>query len=158
MLSERGDYTIRQGGPSDVPFVFDLGRRTVDDGLSSLRNAPASNAAAAFYRSVNFALSEPHTLLIAEAGGERLGFMLGLDDAPDDATGTPQLFCVYVAVEAYARRRGIARAFFDVAEKAAQAAGIRYLSLVVSEENFAARSLYAHLGFLTERRILCKVL
>ena len=65
---------------------------------------------------------------------------------------------LYEFAAVHARRRGIARAFFDVAEKAAQAAGVRYLSLVVSEENLAARSLYAHLGFLTERRILCKVL
>lgn len=113
---------------------------------------------AAFDRSVGFALGEPHTLLIAEAGGEPVGFALTLDDAPDDATMTPQLFCVYLAVDPSARRNGVGTALLAAAEEAARRAGVRYLALMVGEDNLGARAMYASFGFVTERRLLCKPL
>jgi ribosomal protein S18 acetylase RimI-like enzyme len=44
----------------------------------------------------------------------------------------------------------------EAAEAAARAAGLTYISLMVTEENRAARALYDRTGFLTERRMMTK--
>jgi ribosomal protein S18 acetylase RimI-like enzyme len=97
-------------------------------------------------------------LLVAEDDSEPLGFVLFLDQFPDEVSGLPQAFVVYAAVEPHALRRGIGKALFLAAEEAARARGLPYVSFMVTEENLAARELYAHLGYQTERRQLCKPL
>lgn len=96
-------------------------------------------------------------LLIAETDLDGpLGFLLMLDDIPDEVTGLPQAFIAYMAVEPQTRRRGIAAQLLRAAEDAARVRGLPNLALMVTEDNLAARELYAQAGFATERRLLCK--
>src|SRR6202011_2262251 len=95
-----------------------------------------------------------HDVLIAEENGERVGFLLLLYDVPDEVTLTDQAFVAYAAVEPHARGRGAGRAMFAAADEYARAAGLRYVSLMVTEDNAPARTLYEHAGYATERRMM----
>ena len=149
-------YTIRAGRPNDVAWLIDLGRRTLHDSVSALRDSSPVALAASFDRLIEYALAQSHVLLVAEDALEPLGYVLFLDTLPDEVTGSAQAFVVYVAVEPAARRRGVGRGLFEAAEDAARARCLPYLSFMVTEENLAARELYAQLGYVTERRQLCK--
>ena len=86
------------------------------------------------------------------------GFALLIYDLPDEITLTEQAFIAYTAVEPEARRNGVGHALVDEAERRARAAGRRYLSLMVTEDNAAARALYEGSEFVTERRLMTKAL
>jgi ribosomal protein S18 acetylase RimI-like enzyme len=150
---------LRRGTPADRAFVLELGRRTTADSVSAMRDAPPALVNANYDQLVDFALARSHVLVIAEdvlAG--RLGFVLMLDDLPDEVTGLPQGFVAYMAVEPDARRHGTGKALLSAAEDAARARGLSFVALMVTESNAAARELYAQAGYLTERRLLCKAL
>ena len=156
---------LRRGGPQDRPFVRDLGRRTIADSISHFRGRDTSNervpdplVAASFDRLVEFAFEQSYVLHVAEVRGEAVGFLLMLDRLPDEVTGQQQAFIAYMAVEPHARRRRVATQLLAAAEASARERGLPFLALMVTEENDAARELYAQAGFLTERRLLCKVL
>ena len=153
-LSEK--VTIRPGGPGDQLWARDLGRRTVESSVSVLREAPAETVASSFERLLDFAFGQSHVLLVAEDDLERLGYVLFLDHLPDEVSGLPQAFIVYVAVEPHARRRGVGRELIEAAEAESRRRGLPYASFMVTEENVSARELYAQLGYQTERRQLCK--
>ena len=57
-----------------------------------------------------------------------------------------------IAVRADTRRRGIGSALLAAAKTEARSRGATRLHLEVAEDNFAARKLYAHLGFETVGR------
>jgi ribosomal protein S18 acetylase RimI-like enzyme len=147
---------IRAGAPGDQTWVRDLGRRTVATSVSVLRDAASETVGESFDRLLDFAFGQSHVLLVAEDRLERLGFVLFLDRLPDEVSGLPQAFIVYVAVEPHARRRGVGRALMDAAEAEARSRNLPYASFMVTEENVSARELYAQLGYQTERRQLCK--
>jgi ribosomal protein S18 acetylase RimI-like enzyme len=136
--------------------VIELGRRTLADSVPSLRAVSPAQVAASFDRLIEYAFAQSHVLLVAEDALEPLGYVLFLDGMPDEVTGSAQAFVVYFAVEPGVRRRGIGRQLFEAAESAARARGLPYLTFMVTEENLAARELYAQLGYATERRQLCK--
>jgi ribosomal protein S18 acetylase RimI-like enzyme len=114
----------------------------------------------AFDRLVAFIYARQHELLIAERDGtgERLGFILLLRDMPDEVTNLEQGFVAYMAVEPAAQRQGVGTALLRAAEDLSRAFGLPALSLMVTEDNVAARELYARAGFLTERRMMTKPL
>jgi ribosomal protein S18 acetylase RimI-like enzyme len=150
---------LRRGGIADRAFVLDLGRRTTLDSVSTLRSAPKALLDGSYERLIEFALARSHVLLIAESDLEGpLGFVLLLDDLPDEVTALPQGFVAYMAVEPDARRRGIAALLLAAAERAARERGLPSMALMVTEDNDAARELYAQAGYVTERRLLCKML
>ncbi len=149
---------VRRGGPADLRFVVDLGRRSIDDSISELRPAPRSSVEQSYDRLMDYALKQQHTLLIAHTAAEPLGFILVLHNLPDEVTGLPQAFVAYMAVEPHARRRGIGRMLLDAAEEEARAKGFPAIALMVTEQNESARALYAASGYATERRLLCKPL
>ena len=139
--------------------MLDLGRRTIADSLSSLRRVPPFMVEASYVRLVDFAFDQPYVLLIAGSALEGpVGFILLLDRLPDEVTGVPQAFVAYMAVEPEARRHGIGARLLAAAEDVARNNGLAFLALMVTEENEAARELYAQAGFTTERRLLCKPL
>jgi ribosomal protein S18 acetylase RimI-like enzyme len=112
-----------------------------------------------YERLIDFAFEQSYVLLIAESALEGpLGFVLLLDHLPDEVTGVPQGFIAYMAVEPHARRHGIAARLLASAEEVTRRRGLPFLALMVTEENDAARELYAQAGFTTERRLLCKQL
>jgi ribosomal protein S18 acetylase RimI-like enzyme len=95
---------------------------------------------------------------VAEAGGERCGFLLLITDLPDEVTLMPQGFVAYMAVEPAWQRRGIGAQLLEIAEDEARRMGLPYMSMMVTEDNTAARELYERAGYFTERRLLCKAL
>jgi len=137
--------------------VLDLGRRTAKDSVSALRDVAPEQVETSYERLVEFITDRSHILLIAETDIDvPLGFLLMLDDVPDEVTGLPQAFVAYMAVEPAARRRGVAAQLLAAAEDAAHVRGLPNVALMVTEDNLAARELYAQAGFATERRLLCK--
>ncbi|HEV3090695.1 MAG TPA: GNAT family N-acetyltransferase [Candidatus Cybelea sp.] len=139
-------------------FVRDLGRRTATSSLGSLRQTTAAAAAAAFDRLDDLVQSLSHVAFVAYDGVERAGFLLLLDDLPDEVTLLPQGFVAYMAVEPRWQGRGAGRALLAAAEDEARRRGLPYMALMVTEENEPARALYDRSGYLTERRLLCKPL
>ncbi len=153
------DVTLRPGGPGDRAFVLDLGRRTASDSISALRAAPLAFVEASYERLVEYAFDRSHVLLVAESALDgAVGFLLMVDDVPDEVTATAQGFVAYMAVEPDARRRGVAARLLEAAEDAARQRALPVMALMVTEENAAARELYAQAGYSTERRLLCKPL
>jgi ribosomal protein S18 acetylase RimI-like enzyme len=154
-----GSATLRTGGAADREFVLDLGRRTVLSSLSAIRGAAPPVVEMCYERLVEFVMERSYVLLIAETEFDgRVGFVLMLDDLPDEVTSLPQGFIAYMAVEPGARREGIAGRLLVAAEDAARARNLGHVALMVTEDNVAARELYAQAGYTTERRLLCKQL
>ncbi len=149
---------VRRGNASDAAFALDLGLRTIGDSISDVRPAPLELVALSYRKLVDYVFGQSHVLLVAEAAGERLGFLIFMDQLPDEVTSEPQAFVAYMAVEPHARKRGVGRALLAAAETAASDAGLPAIALMVTENNADARSLYASAGFVTERRLLCKPL
>jgi ribosomal protein S18 acetylase RimI-like enzyme len=123
-----------------------------------VRASRADDVLTAFDRLVEFVYDRAHEALIAEQDGERVGFLLLLYDIPDEVTLTDQGFIAYTAVEPRARGRGVGRALLAAAESYARAAGRRYMSLMVTEDNAPARALYDGEAYVTERRMMTKAL
>jgi ribosomal protein S18 acetylase RimI-like enzyme len=149
---------VRRGNARDHAFVLDLGRRAAASSISSLRPAGVESVEIAFERLMYFVFGREHDILIAHEGTEPLGFLLLLRDVPDEVTNAEQAFVAYMAVEPAAQRRGIGRALLAGAEAIARAVGLPHIVLMVTEDNTAARALYASMGFGTERRMLAKPL
>ncbi len=153
------EIAIRRGDSSDRAFVADLGRRTAAASVSSLRAAPEALVAESYERLIAYAFENDYTLLVAQHDLDGpLGFALMLDHLPDEVTGLPQSFVAYMAVEPDARRQGVGARLLAAAEQLARERGHAHVALMVTEDNLAARELYAAAGFATERRLLCKTL
>ena len=150
--------SIRIGDARDREFVLDLGRRVCSTSLSVIRPAPLALVELAFNRLIGYIFEHEFDLLIACAGARRCGFLLLLRDLPDEVTTTEQAFVAYMAVEAGDRRKGIGAALLRGAEDIARAGGLAFLSLMVTEDNVAARRLYSSMGLETERRMMTKAL
>ena len=151
-------FAIRRGTVRDRAFVVDLGRRVSATSVSSLRVALPPLVEGAYERLVEYVLAREHDVLIAESDGVPAGFALLIYDLPDEITLTEQAFVAYMAVEPAWQRRGAGSALLASIEDHARKRGLPYLSLMVTEENAAARGLYAAAGFTTERRMMTKAL
>jgi ribosomal protein S18 acetylase RimI-like enzyme len=145
-------------GEADAAFVQSLGRQCVMSSVASVRPTGEPNARAAFDRLYDVVEDQSHVTLIAERGGERVGFLLLLDGLPDEVTLLPQAFVAYMAVAPEARELGAGAALLAAAEDEARSRLLPYIALMVTEENEAARRLYDRAGYRTERRLLCKPL
>jgi ribosomal protein S18 acetylase RimI-like enzyme len=152
------EISIRLGDARDRDFVFDLGRRVAATSISVIRPAPLALVEMAYDRLFGFVFAHQYDLLIATDAGRRCGFLILLRDLPDEVTATEQAFVAYMAVEPDARRRGIGAALLRGAEDIARADGLAFLSLMVTEDNSAARTLYERFGLRTERRMLTKAI
>lgn len=143
----------------DRAFVRDLGRRTAMSSVGSIRPAGEESVLRAFDRLTAAVEGQASQVtLIARRNGERAGFLLLLNDLPDEVTLLPGAFVAYMAVEPGARRSGVGAALLGAAENEARRRGVPYIALMVSETNDPARRLYHHAGYHTERRLLCKAL
>jgi ribosomal protein S18 acetylase RimI-like enzyme len=151
-------FAVRPGDRDDRDFVRDLAYRSAASSVSAVRVARHSDVLESFDRLAEFVYARHHEALIAEEDGERVGFLLLLYDVPDEVTLTQQAFVAYTAVEPHARGRGVGGALLVAAEECARAAGLTYVSLMVTDDNAPARALYDRAGYLTERRMLTKVL
>ena len=149
---------VRRGTRDDHDFVRALARETATSSVSAARVAKYDDVVDSTARLVEFVFKRKNDVLIAEENGERVGFLLLLYDVPDEVTLTNQAFVAYTAVEPHARGRGAGRALLAAAEALARANGLRYVSLMVTEDNLPARALYEGADFRTERRMMTKVL
>lgn len=152
-------FSIRRGAASDRAFVLDLGKRTSQSSVSSQRPSSPDVVDAGYERLIDYATNNDYELLVAETDLDGpVGFLMLLHNIPDEVSGLPQSFVAYMAVEPDAQRHGIAAKLLATAEESARARGHAHLALMVTEDNLAARELYAQAGFSTERRLLCKTL
>lgn len=149
---------IRRGDHRDRDFVLDLGRRVAATSISAVRPAALAQVQTAYERLVSYVETREHELLVALENDERCGFLIFVRDLPDEVTNTEQGFVAYMAVEPDAQRRGAGAALIAAAEEIARAEGLPFLSLMVTEDNAAARELYLRSGFVTERRMMTKAL
>jgi GNAT superfamily N-acetyltransferase len=143
---------------ADRDFIRALGRRCAMSSVSPMRPAAEPMVRAAFDRLCEIVDSQSHETLIAQCDDRRVGFLLMLDDLPDEVTSLPQAFIAYMVVEPEWRRTGVGTALLAAAENEARRRGLPYMALMVTEENEAARRLYEGGGYRTERRLLCKPL
>ena len=153
--------TVCPGTEADRPFVEDLAKRTVMQSVAAFRQAPAVMVRIALERLLEIVEHQSHVTFIARdsgSGGPPVGFLLLLDELPDEVTSMPQGFIAYMAVEPARVRQGIGSALLEAAEREARSRSLPYMALMVTEDNAAARALYERNGYFTERRLLCKTL
>jgi ribosomal protein S18 acetylase RimI-like enzyme len=150
--------SIRPAAERDQAFIENLGKRTVMDSVSALRHPVVEDVVENFGRLLRVVARREHKTLVAEVDGKPAGFLIMLDSLPDEVTGGDQAFIAYMAVEREHRGGGVGAALLQEAEDEARAMGAPYISLMVTEENDPARALYERAGYLTERRLLCKML
>lgn len=143
-------------GAADRDFVTALGRSCVMTSVAAMRPTSEGMAREAFDRLASIVAGQSHVTLIARRGGRRVGFLMLLDDLPDEVTLLPQGFVAYMAVEPGSRGAGVGTALLTAAEDEARRRGLPYMSLMVTDENEPARRLYDRAGYRTERRLLCK--
>ena len=149
---------IRRATAADRAFVRDLGRRVGSTSVSTLRPSPPHFVNEAYERLVDYVLTRDHAIFIALDADVPIGFLMLVFDLPDEVTLADQAFIAYMAVEPDRWRRGVGTALLRAAEDAVRARGITHVSLMVTEENAAARALYERAFFATERRLMTKVL
>jgi ribosomal protein S18 acetylase RimI-like enzyme len=145
-------------GAADRAFVRELGRRCAMSSVGMLRRAREAAVRAAFDRLCSIVDEQSHVTLIAQREERRVGFLLLLDQLPDEVTSLPQGFVAYMAVDPESRRSGVGAALLAAAEDEARRRGLPYMALMVTEDNAEARRLYERRGYRTERRLLCKPL
>ncbi len=156
-MSER--IAIRLGDAArDRAFIVDLGRRVASTSVSSQRVTVLPLVEAAYEQLIDYTLRRDHEILVAEVDDVAAAFALLLYDEPDQVSLTEQTFVAYMAVEPAWERRGIGRTLLAIVEEQARKRGFPYLTLMVTEENAAARALYESAGFTTERRQMVKEL
>jgi ribosomal protein S18 acetylase RimI-like enzyme len=143
---------------ADRAFVRELGRRCAMSSVGSLRRASESAVRGAFDRLCDIVFDQSHVTLIAQRAERRVGFLLLLDELPDEVTALPQGFVAYMAVDPECRRSGVGAALLAAAEDEARRRGLPYMALMVTQDNAGARHLYERGGYRTERRQLCKPL
>jgi ribosomal protein S18 acetylase RimI-like enzyme len=148
--------TVRAGTDDDRPWMIDLARRTVASSVSPIRRPAPGGAEAAVEKLLTMTFKLGTESAVVENSLERLGFGIWTYSVPDEISGEPQAFGIYVAVEPHAQRGGLAKLMFGYAEERVKARGLPYFQFAVTEDNVGARELYAALGYQTERRILCK--
>jgi ribosomal protein S18 acetylase RimI-like enzyme len=149
---------IREARPEDRAFIETLGKRTVMDSVAAWRHAAPRAVLENYDRLLDIVSRKTHVALVAEEGGAYAGFLLLLDDLPDEVTGDDQAFIAYMAVEPAYRGAGVGAALLERAENEARNRGLPYMTLMVTEDNTPARVLYERAGYTTERRLLCKKL
>jgi ribosomal protein S18 acetylase RimI-like enzyme len=149
---------VRPGTPDDRAYVIDLSQRTVMDSVAAFRPATHRQVIRALDRLFDSVDAQSHETLIVECDGRRAGFLIFLDELPDEVTALPQGFIAYMAVEPKLRGRGLASLLLAEAERMAKERGLPYMSLMVTEDNAPARELYERRGYLTERRLMSKPL
>jgi ribosomal protein S18 acetylase RimI-like enzyme len=154
----KAPFSIRAGTVRDRDFVEDLGLRTIASSASGIRGGDPRELQASYGRLLDFLFDQSHVLLIAAAAEKPLGFLVMLDNLPDEITGAPQAFVAYMAVEPQAQRGHVATGLLECAEQIAREKGLPAIALMVTEENRAARELYTRAGYMTERRLLAKTL
>lgn len=151
--------SVRLARNDDSSFIETLGMQTAHATLSQVRAISRDVAEQAYQRLAVFCRQRAGTVtLIAEAEGARAGFLILLTDMPDDITHAPAGFIAYLAVIADQRGSGVGRALVQAAVAEGQRRKLTHISLMVSADNGAARSLYESEHFMHERILMTRPL
>jgi ribosomal protein S18 acetylase RimI-like enzyme len=127
------DLTLRRATPDDYPAVNGLATELVS--LEADRQAVFAAA-----------LAHPdRTLLVAEVGGEVVGFA-DLLVYPDVTEGAMAAELMGLVVRADHRRRGIGRALLEEVCRTAAARGVVEFHICTEQDNQTAQRLYASRG------------
>lgn len=149
---------VRIAGRADRDFVEQLGSATLLSSVAAFRTAPMPMLERSFGRLLSIVYGQSHVGFLAQVDDRPVGFALLLDELPDEVTGMDQGFLAYMAVDPDLRREGAGAALLKAVEDEARKRRLPYVSLMVTEDNVAARALYERAGYITERRLLCKKL
>lgn len=150
---------VRRARADDRAFIESLGAQSADASISRVRPAERQAVVGSFQRLMEFCRDRDGVMtFVAEGDERRLGFLILLVDVPDEVTQKPQAFVAYMAVAPGARRSGTGRALLVAAEEEARRLALPHLSLMVSNDNAAARKLYLSAGFVDERTLMTKPL
>jgi ribosomal protein S18 acetylase RimI-like enzyme len=151
--------SVRAARDDDQSFIDALGRETALLTVSPVRAITQDVAEQAFHRLRVFCRDQRGTVvLIAEKDAQRAGFLILLTDVPDDITHMRQAFVAYVAVRAEDRGRGVGRTLIQAAIAEGQRRNLPHISLMVSANNAAARTLYESEQFLHDRILMIRPL
>jgi GNAT superfamily N-acetyltransferase len=138
---------VRGARDADRTFVLETAARLAAFGPPPWRTVDEIiEAEARTLRDVFESPDDGSRVLIAEAGDERLGFML-LEELRDYFTLERHGHVGILAVTDGAEGRGVAGALIRAAESWARDRGYRTLTLNVFTGNQHARDVYEHLGF-----------
>ena len=138
---------VRGARDADRTFVFETAARLAAFGPPPWRTVDEIiEAEARTLRDVFESPDDGSRVLIAEAGDERLGFML-LEELRDYFTLERHGHVGILAVTDGAEGRGVGGALIRAAESWARDRGYRTLTLNVFTGNQHARDVYEHLGF-----------
>jgi GNAT superfamily N-acetyltransferase len=139
--------TVRDARPSDRDFVLTQVVRLAAFGTPPGRTAEEIvEGEARTLRAFFDAPHPPETLLIAETGGARRGFMF-LEEKQDYFTLNAHGHIGILVVTTEAEGRGVGAALMRAAEGWAGARGYETLTLGVFEDNRRARTVYEHFGY-----------
>jgi len=120
--------SLRQGGLADLEAIYQLNRENFSEYWSR--------------ESLFSALESGYDLLLCEAEGQAVGYLLSL-------TILDEIQIMQIAVSSHYRRQGIASRMTAALTKPPDVAAhhARAITLEVRQSNHAARKLYAGLGF-----------
>ena len=143
----RRPMRVRGARDADRTFVLETAARLAAFGPPPWRTVDEIiEAEARTLRDVFESPDDGSRVLIAEAGDERLGFML-LEELRDYFTLERHGHVGILAVTDGAEGRGVGGALIRAAESWARDRGYRTLTLNVFTGNQHARDVYEHLGF-----------
>lgn len=147
---------IREASAADAAFVRDLAAESIVHSIPSTRRIDptvAQHHARESFARLDEWMSRPDSVaLIAERGGEQVGYIL-LDVAETEVTtGERQAFIVDMAVRRSDWGRYVARRLVEAASRVAASRGVPYLVGLISDTNpRALRTATMALGFEIER-------
>ncbi|MDQ6766279.1 MAG: GNAT family N-acetyltransferase [Candidatus Eremiobacteraeota bacterium] len=153
------NVSVRAARDDDRSFIETLGRQTALETVSPVRAITQDVAEQAFRRLVAFCRDRPGTVIfIADVDAQPAGFLILLTDVPDDITQLRQAFVAYVAVREGERGQGVGRALIRAAIAEGQRRDLPHISLMVSANNAAARTLYESEDFQHDRILMSRPL
>lgn len=142
--------TIRPARLTDEAFLFDLTSRLGEFDVPAWRTpAEIARADDEILRAALHEPSEHARILVAEDGGERVGYVF-VSTRVDYFTHERHAHVEVLAVAPGHDRQGIGRELLAAAEAWAAARGDRFITLTVWSQNARARAVYDHLGWAPE--------
>ncbi len=148
--------------PADLPVIIDF-VAAIQDHERALAPVlkPGAEIGADYAASLLEHVRARHGfMLLARADAEAVGFICGWPDHEDDALLTeaarPHGYISDLFVTASWRRRGVARALLEAAERALRGRGCRRLMICSKAGNLAALRTYEAMGFRAYEVILTK--
>jgi ribosomal protein S18 acetylase RimI-like enzyme len=155
------DYTFREAGADDWPFIFRGSAEAVWAGLSEERRTQVGrekllehyrNEARSFKGETRY----PNLALVALDPGGELGGFVWVAETQVDGLGVTHGFVMDIYVEPRHRGSGLGNELMRRAEDWRRSRNLAYMLLAVSPGNLEACGLYGKLGYAVEKHILRK--